>query len=167
MDSHDNNNTNNHTILSQIQQNVNLQINRQKMEQLASKRIEIQTALDYIMINKEGKKKNDDDDDDDDMDNKNNIGGISTSSRSNNNNHNDRCYYYYMPSWNNSTNNQQDHDEKEGDNDNITLSSMFLMEKEDVQNMLQQKLQQVELDLIQVCTDVQSNMDTLNKKRYY
>lgn len=165
MDSHDNNNTNNHTILSQIQQNVNLQINRQKMEQLASKRIEIQTALDYIMINKKGKKKNDDDDDDD-MDNKNNIGGISTSSSRNNNNHNnnDRCYYYYMPSWNNRTK-EKDDDKKEGDNDNITLSSMFLMEKEDVQNMLQQKLQQVELDLIQVCNDVQSNMDTLNKKR--
>ena len=162
MDSHDNNNTNNHTILSQIQQNVNLQINRQKMEQLASKRIEIQTALDYIMINKKGKKKNDDDD----MDNKNNIGGISTSSSRNNNNHNnnDRCYYYYMPSWNNRTK-EKDDDKKEGDNDNITLSSMFLMEKEDVQNMLQQKLQQVELDLIQVCNDVQSNMDTLNKKR--
>lgn len=127
----------NHSMFSQIRQSANLESDRNKMEYLASKRSEIKSILQ--LIEKEEKD------------------GIATSIDACRSNTKSSSGYFVMPCWKNDGNNVER--SNLSSKTSSSSSSMFFMEKDDTKHLLQQKLQQVETELIQVCNDVHINMD--------
>lgn len=136
-DLHSQNNNNNSSIISQIRTNANLESDRQRMEYLASVRTELQQAIQFI----HGKHVSASDRGNDGSTSSKHDGNICENTDIVGSKRDCNSGFFIMPFCNNNS------------------TSFLLHEQEDAILILQTKLNQVEMALMQVCNDVQNSMD--------